>query len=83
MEANRAYEKLGLFYLGREIGDNGETIAPMLLRSRDLTTHGVIIGMTGSGKTGLGIDQDAVSNQRGWGHCGSPCCGLDYSFSWN
>ncbi|WP_136798184.1 ATP-binding protein [Desulfosediminicola ganghwensis] len=51
----KSYEKLGLFYLGREIGDNGETIAPMLLRSRDLTTHGVIIGMTGSGKTGLGI----------------------------
>jgi len=26
-----------------------------LLPSRDLTTHGVIVGMTGSGKTGLGI----------------------------
>lgn len=25
------------------------------LRSRDLTTHGVIVGMTGSGKTGLGV----------------------------
>jgi DNA helicase HerA-like ATPase len=27
----------------------------LLLDSRDLTTHGVIIGMTGSGKTGLGV----------------------------
>jgi len=49
------YERLGLFYLGRELGEDGETSLPMLFRSRDLTTHGVIIGMTGSGKTGLGI----------------------------
>lgn len=49
------YEKLGLFYLGKEILETGEHTIPMLLRSRDLTTHGVIIGMTGSGKTGLGI----------------------------
>jgi hypothetical protein len=28
---------------------------PTVLRSADLTTHGVIVGMTGSGKTGLGI----------------------------
>ena len=43
-------EKLGLFYLGR--ADDG---APVLYDSRDLTTHGVIVGMTGSGKTGLGL----------------------------
>lgn len=49
------YERLGLFYLGRELGEDGKTSLPMLFRSRDLTTHGVIIGMTGSGKTGLGI----------------------------
>ena len=42
-------EKLGLFYLGRS--DHG----PVLYDSRDLTTHGVIVGMTGSGKTGLGL----------------------------
>ena len=42
-------EKLGLFYLGRS--DQG----PVLYDSRDLTTHGVIVGMTGSGKTGLGL----------------------------
>ena len=28
---------------------------PVLLPAADLTTHGVIVGMTGSGKTGLGI----------------------------
>lgn len=44
-------EKLGLFYLGRT-RDGG---APLLYDSRDLTTHGVIVGMTGSGKTGLGL----------------------------
>ena len=28
---------------------------PLAVESEDLTTHGVIVGMTGSGKTGLGI----------------------------
>ena len=28
---------------------------PAVVQSEDLTTHGVIVGMTGSGKTGLGI----------------------------
>lgn len=32
------------------------TGADIRLKSEDLTTHGVIVGMTGSGKTGLGID---------------------------
>ena len=31
------------------------TTALTTLASSDLTTHGVIVGMTGSGKTGLGI----------------------------
>ncbi|MBE0583489.1 MAG: DUF87 domain-containing protein, partial [Desulfofustis sp.] len=50
-------EKLGLFYLGREVavGDGTPSELPFLLKSKDLTTHGVIIGMTGSGKTGLGV----------------------------
>ena len=57
MDANRAYEKLGLFYLGKElpIGEQASTGLPLLYKSKNLTTHGVIIGMTGSGKTGLGI----------------------------
>ncbi|MFN4174390.1 MAG: helicase HerA domain-containing protein, partial [Parachlamydiaceae bacterium] len=45
------YEKLGVFYLGRELKSN----SPLLFESKDLTTHAVIVGMTGSGKTGLGI----------------------------
>ena len=48
------YEKLGLFYLGREVdADTGETQDDLLYDSRALTTHAVCIGMTGSGKTGL------------------------------
>src|SRR6186997_3468157 len=31
------------------------TGAPTALPSEELTTHGVIVGMTGSGKTGLGV----------------------------
>jgi hypothetical protein len=34
---------------------HARTDAPTRLPSSDLTTHGVIVGMTGSGKTGLGI----------------------------
>jgi hypothetical protein len=51
------YERLGAFYLGRLIDPaTGETRPDLLLYdSRDLTTHAVIVGMTGSGKTGLGI----------------------------
>ncbi|BHH84658.1 helicase HerA domain-containing protein [Desulforhopalus sp. 52FAK] len=51
------YEKLGLLYLGRELDlQSGEpSDLPFLYKNKNLTTHGVIIGMTGSGKTGLGI----------------------------
>lgn len=50
------YEKLGLFYLGRTLAaDGADTGGEFLYESKDLTTHGVIVGMTGSGKTGLGI----------------------------
>ncbi|MDP2052258.1 MAG: DUF853 family protein [Acidobacteriota bacterium] len=53
-----SFEKLGLFYLGREVDAATRTRgdAPLLYDSSDLVTHGVIVGMTGSGKTGLGID---------------------------
>jgi hypothetical protein len=49
------YEKLGVFYLGREFDPaRGTTNDNLLLYdSRDLTTHAVCVGMTGSGKTGL------------------------------
>jgi hypothetical protein len=50
------FEKLGAFYLGHEVDPaSGERSGLLLLDARDLTTHGVIIGMTGSGKTGLGV----------------------------
>jgi hypothetical protein len=48
------YEKLGQFYLGREVGPDGKPTEDLLLYdSSNLTTHGVCVGMTGSGKTGL------------------------------
>ena len=43
----------GRLYLGGE-PEAGKD-APIFLKSSNLTTHGVIVGMTGSGKTGLGI----------------------------
>ena len=51
------FEKLGLFYLGRRVDPaSGQvTDAPVLYDAADLVTHAVILGMTGSGKTGLGI----------------------------
>ena len=50
------FEKLGVFYLGREASGEGAAEGDLVLYdSRDLTTHAVIVGMTGSGKTGLGI----------------------------
>ena len=49
------YEKLGAFYLGQERLPDGaaENAAPVLYEAKDLTTHALIVGMTGSGKTGL------------------------------
>ncbi len=50
------YEKLGSFYLGRVLGPDGApTETPLLYDAKDLTTHAVCVGMTGSGKTGLCI----------------------------
>lgn len=41
----------GDLYIGRDV-DSDE---PVIYDADDLTTHGVIVGMTGSGKTGLGV----------------------------
>src|SRR5687768_5384966 len=51
------YEKLGLFYLGKRFDlEKGTRLDELVLYdSRDLLTHAVCVGMTGSGKTGLGI----------------------------
>ena len=50
-----AFEKLGAFYLGRPLEgpDQKPVDVPLLYDSRDLVTHAVCVGMTGSGKTGL------------------------------
>jgi hypothetical protein len=44
------------FYLGRRV-EEGRVLAeqPLLYDAQDLTTHAVCVGMTGSGKTGLGV----------------------------
>jgi hypothetical protein len=59
-----AFEKLGLFYLGRRHDPaTGQTVdEPVLYDSRDLVTHAVCVGMTGSGKTGLclGLMEEAA-----------------------
>ena len=58
------YEKLGSFYLGRKFDlAAGERQPDLLLYdSKDLTTHAVCVGMTGSGKTGLclGLIEEAA-----------------------
>jgi hypothetical protein len=46
----------GSLYLGETVdAEHRRTGQPVLLEADDLTTHGVMVGMTGSGKTGLGI----------------------------
>ena len=56
----------GNFYLGRlfdqKKGKAGDQ--PLLYEPEDLTTHGVVVGMTGSGKTGLciGLLEEAALN---------------------
>jgi hypothetical protein len=49
------FEKLGVFYLGRpyDLAARKPGSGLLLYDSKDLVTHAVCIGMTGSGKTGL------------------------------
>ncbi|MCK5917943.1 MAG: DUF87 domain-containing protein [Cocleimonas sp.] len=61
------YEKLGLFYIGQDVDKQtlDTTDALTLLKNKNFTTHAAIIGMTGSGKTGLGvglIEEAAIDN---------------------
>ncbi|MBX7103450.1 MAG: DUF853 family protein [Gemmataceae bacterium] len=52
------YEKLGVFYLGRKYDlPAKKTLDDLVLfPSKNLVTHGLVVGMTGSGKTGLCFD---------------------------
>lgn len=62
-----AFEKLGLFYLGKHYDAETAKLQDDLLlyESKNLVTHGVCIGMTGSGKTGLcvaALEEAAIDN---------------------
>src|SRR5262245_32910032 len=51
------FEKLGVFYLGREydLKNQQRKEGLILYDAKDLVTHAMCVGMTGSGKTGLCI----------------------------
>ncbi len=73
--ASAEIEKPGYFYLGQEYDLDSKAVVPhkpILYDVRDLTTHGVVVGMTGSGKTGLCISllEEAALN-------GIPCIMID------
>lgn len=61
------FEKLGLFYLGKKLTPDRTNLSNeyLLYDSKELSTHAVCIGMTGSGKTGLCIsllEEAAIDN---------------------
>jgi DNA helicase HerA-like ATPase len=61
------FERLGVFYLGGlyDIEARKREEELLLYKSKDLTTHAVCVGMTGSGKTGLClslIEEAAIDN---------------------
>src|SRR5207253_2266075 len=57
MAPMQQFEQLGLFYLGKryDMSTRARLDEPVLYDAKDLVTHAVCVGMTGSGKTGLGI----------------------------
>ncbi|MGH7132946.1 MAG: ATP-binding protein [Phycisphaerales bacterium] len=58
------FEKLGQFYLGKvfDLASRKRTDTLAMYDSKDLVTHAVCVGMTGSGKTGLclGLIEEAA-----------------------
>jgi hypothetical protein len=61
------FEKLGQFYLGRQhdLSTGRLTENLVMYDAKDLVTHGVCVGMTGSGKTGLCLallEEAAIDN---------------------
>src|SRR5262249_297866 len=66
-ENSQDFEKLGVFYLGRPYDLSAKRTNPgwLLYDSKDLVTHAVCVGMTGSGKTGLCLallEEAAIDN---------------------
>jgi len=66
-ESAQDFEKLGVFYLGRPYDLAAKQAKPgwLLYDSKDLVTHAVCVGMTGSGKTGLCLsllEEAAIDN---------------------
>src|SRR5262245_54007566 len=62
-----SFEKLGLFYLGKLVNPESGTLQKeyFLYDAKDLVTHAVCVGMTGSGKTGLCLgllEEAAIDN---------------------
>lgn len=54
----KVIEKIGTFFIGKEVSTQkkgSKNDEPINLNSKQLTTHAICVGMTGSGKTGLGI----------------------------
>jgi hypothetical protein len=66
-QAAQDFEGLGVFYLGRPYDLATKQAKPgwLLYDSKDLVTHAVCVGMTGSGKTGLCLallEEAAIDN---------------------
>jgi len=66
-ERTQDFERLGVFYLGRPYDLAAKRAKPgwLLYDSKDLVTHAVCVGMTGSGKTGLCLsllEEAAIDN---------------------
>jgi hypothetical protein len=64
--------KPGDLFVGAYVDDSGDRDETLIIDAPDLTTHGVIVGMTGSGKTGLaiGLLEEALIS-------GVPCLVID------
>ena len=61
------FEKLAAFYLGRDydLAQQNMTDELLMYDAKDLCTHAMCVGMTGSGKTGLCISllEEAVADR--------------------